>query len=122
MKLGKLFKYSLVLSIFSLTSFFILTIYIYYFSNNPAVELAYSFVVPVCILIVSIMYSRNISERGLLRGIELWLIYFAIVLLLKVLVGYPSEIKIFYNSIILALSVLGGIIGVNMKNKKIQRH
>lgn len=121
MKLGKLLKYSLYLFIFSLITFFILTVYIYYFSKNTTAEAAYSFVVPICIFIVSMLYSRSIHEKGLLRGIELWIIYFAIILLMKVLFRYPAEIKILYNLIILALSVLGGIIGVNMKNKAVQR-
>ena len=120
MKLSKLLKYSLVLLIFSLIAFFILTLYIYYFSNNPAVKTVYAFVVPISIFLVSIMYSRSIRERGLLRVIELWLIYFAIILLMKVILKYPAEIKILYNSIVLASSILGGIIGVNLKNKKAQ--
>ena len=120
MKLGKLLKYSLYLFIFSLIIFFILTVYIYYFSRNPDFEIIYSFVVPIIIFIVSMMYSRSIHERGLLRGIELWIIYFAFVLLMKVLFGYPAEIKILYNAIILIMSILGGIIGVNLKSRKLQ--
>lgn len=118
MKLGKLLKYSLYLFIFSLIIFFILTVYIYYFSKNPGLEAIYSFVVPVCIFIVSMMYSRSIRERGLLRGIELWIIYFVIVLLMKVLFRYPAEIRILYNGAVLIMSILGGIIGVNLRNKK----
>jgi len=117
--LGKLLKYSLYLFIFSLIIFFILTVYIYYFSRNPDFEIIYSFVVPIIIFIVSMM-SRSIHERGLLRGIELWIIYFVIVLLMKVLFGYPAEIKILYNAVILIMSILGGIIGVNLKSRKPQ--
>ena len=118
MKLGKLLKYSLFLFIFSLIIYFILTVYIYYFSKNPNIEIVYSFVVPICIFLVSTMYSRSIHEKGLLRGIEIWIIYFAIVLLMKVLFRYPAEIKILYNGVILIMSILGGIIGVNLKNKR----
>ena len=118
MKLGKLLKYSLFLFIFSLITYFILTVYIYYFSRNPNLEIVYSFVVPICIFLVSTMYSRSIHEKGLLRGIEIWIIYFAIVLLMKVLFRYPAEIKILYNGVILIMSILGGIIGVNLKNKR----
>lgn len=117
MKLGKLLKHSLYLFIFSLIIFFILTVYIYYFSRNSGSEIIYSFVVPICIFIVSMMYSRSVHEKGLLRGIELWIVYFAIVLLMKVLFRYPAEIKILYNGVVLIMSILGGIIGVNMKHK-----
>lgn len=118
MRLGKLLKYSVFLFIFSLVAFFLLTVYIYYFSTNPAGEIAYSFVVPISIFLTSILYSRSINEKGLLRGIELWIIYFAVILLMKVLFKYPAEIKVLYNSIVLISSILGGIIGVNIKSKK----
>ena len=118
--LGKLVKYSLLLFIFSLILFFILTLYIYYFSNNPSLEIAYSFIVPICIFMVSMMYSRSVHEKGMLRGIEIWIIYFVIILLIKVLFSYPAEIKILYNGIILIMSILGGIIGVNLKNSSVR--
>jgi len=117
MNLGKLLKYSLFLFILYLIIFFILTIYIYYFSNNPGIEIIYSFIVPICIFAVSMLYSRSVHEKGLVRGIEIWIAYFIIVLLIKVLFRYPSEIRILYNGIILLMSVLGGITGVNIKNK-----
>jgi putative membrane protein (TIGR04086 family) len=118
MKLGKLLKYSLFLLIFSLIIFFILTIYIYYFSKTPNLEIVYNFVIPICIFMVSMMYSRSIHEKGLIRGIELWIIYFAFVLLIKVLFSYPAEIKILHNGVILIMSILGGVIGVNIKNRR----
>ncbi len=117
MNFGKLLKYSLFLFILSLIVFFILTVYIYYFSNNPGIEIIYSFIVPICIFAVSVLYSKSVSEKGLVRGIEIWLVYFVIVLLTKVLFRYPSEIGVIYNSIILLMSLLGGVIGVNLKNK-----
>lgn len=118
MKLGRLLKYSLFLLILSLTIFFILTLYIYYFSKTSKIEIAYTFVAPVCIFISSMMYSRSSGEKGLLRGLEIWLVYFALVLLMKVLFKYPAEIKIVYNGILLIMSLLGGIIGVNLKDKR----
>ncbi len=118
MKLGKLLKYSLFLLIFSLITFFILTVYIYYFSKTTSLEVTYNFVVPICIFIASMMYSRSIHEKGLIRGIEIWIIYFVFVLLIKILFKYPAEIKILYNGIILIMSILGGVIGVNLKNRR----
>ncbi len=117
MNFGKLLKYSLFLFILSLIVFFILTVYIYYFSNNPGIEIIYSFIVPICIFAVSMLYSKSVNEKGLVRGIEIWIVYFVIVLLAKVLLRYPSEIRVLYNGIILLMSVLGGIIGVNLKSK-----
>lgn len=116
MKLGRLLKYSLYLIIFTLIIFFILTLYIYYFSKSPSLEIIYSFIAPISIFIVSMMYSKSVHEKGLLRGIEIWIIYFLFVLLMKVMFSYPAEIKILYNGIILIMSILGGIIGVNLKN------
>jgi len=71
--------------------------------------------------IVSLLYSKNIHERGLLRGIEIWIVYFAIVLLMKVLFRYPAEISILQNLLYLPVSILGGVIGVNLKQRFAQR-
>jgi len=67
------------------------------------------------------MYSRSARERGLLRGIEIWAVYFAVVLMLKVLLKNPAEINILRNILYLPVSVLGGILGVNMKQRMAQR-
>ncbi len=121
MKIAKLLKYSLYLLIMSLAVFFVLTIYMYYFSKQPSLEIAYNFVVPICMFIVSLMYSKNIHEKGLLRGIEIWIVYFAIVLLLKMIFKIADEISILQHLIYLPVSILGGVIGVNLKQRFIQR-
>ncbi len=121
MKIAKLLKYSLYLLIMALGVFFILTIYMYYFSKQPSLEIAYSFVMPICMFIVSLMYSKNIHEKGLLRGIEIWIVYFAIVLLMKVLFKVTDEISILQHLLYLPVSILGGVIGVNLKQRFAQR-
>jgi putative membrane protein (TIGR04086 family) len=93
----------------------------YFFSKQPSLEIAYNFVVPICMFIVALMYSKNVHERGLLRGIEIWIVYFAIVLLIKILFRVPSEINILMNLLYLPVSILGGIIGVNSRSRSAQR-
>ncbi len=115
MKIMKLLKYSLYLLIMSLSVFFILTLYMYFFSKQPSLELAYNFVIPICMFIVTIMYSKSVHERGLLRGIEMWIVYFAVVLLMKVIFRHPGEINILMHLLYLPVSILAGIVGVNMK-------
>lgn len=121
MKIGKLLRYSLYLFIMILTLYFILTIYLYFFSSKPSMEIIYSFLVPICIFVVSLFYSKKIHEKGLLRGIELWIVYFAFVLIMKVLFNLTQEINIVQNLIYLPISILGGILGVNMKQRIIQK-
>lgn len=121
MKIVKLLKYSLYLLLMTLALFFILTIYMYYFSKQPSLEIAYNFIVPICIFVVSLMYSRSVHERGLLRGVEIWIVYFAIVLLMKILFSYPAAISILQHLLYLPLSIFGGIIGVNLKKRFAQR-
>lgn len=121
MKIVKLLKYSLYLLLMTLTVFFILTIYMYYFSRQPSLEIAYNFVVPLCMFIVTLLYSKSVRERGLLRGIEIWVVYFAIVLLIKVLFRYPAEISILQNLFYLPAAILGGVVGVNSKQRFAQR-
>lgn len=120
MKLLKLLRYSLYLLLITLGVFFILTLYMYYFSKQPSIEVAYRFVVPVCMFIVTLLYARSVHEKGLLRGLEIWVVYFAFILLLKVLFKYPAEISILSNLLYLPVAILGGILGVNMKQRKFQ--
>ena len=119
MKIGKLLRYSLYMIIMMLILFMIITIYMYFFSSKPSAEIAYMFAAPVCIFIVSLFYSRSTRERGLLRGIEIWIVYFALVLLMKVVFKVTQEINILQNLIYLPVAILGGILGVNMKLKAI---
>ncbi len=121
MKIAKLLRYSLCFLMMILAVFFIISLYMYYFSKQPLLETSFKFVVPVCMFICAMMYSRSARERGLLRGIEIWAVYFAVVLMLKVLLKNPAEINILRNLLYLPVSVLGGILGVNMKQRMAQR-
>ena len=121
MNLVKLLKYSLYLIILTLVTFFILTVYMYYFSRQPSLEIAYNFVVPISMFIVALMYSKSTHEKGLLRGIEIWIVYFAFVLLVKVLFQLSTEISIVKHLFYLPVSILGGVIGVNLKQRFAKR-
>nr|WP_312577870.1 TIGR04086 family membrane protein [Sedimentibacter sp.] len=115
MKIGALLKYSLYLFIMILITFLILTVYLYFFSNNQSVEMGYNILIPVCIFVTSLLYSRSTHERGLIRGIEIWVIYFAIVSLLRLLLKNSTDMNMLMNLIYLPISILGGVIGVNLK-------
>ncbi|MGD9569290.1 MAG: TIGR04086 family membrane protein [Sedimentibacter sp.] len=121
MNFVRLLKYSLYLIVLTLVVFFILTIYMYYFSRQPSLEFAYNFVVPISMFIVALMYSKSVHEKGLLRGIEIWIVYFALVLLVKVLFQLTNEISIVKHLLYLPASILGGVIGVNLKHRFAQR-
>lgn len=121
MRIGKLLKYSLCLVVMTLVLFFILSIYLYYFSKTPSVEIAYGFVVPICLFVVSLLYSRKIHEKGLFRGIEIWIVYFALVMIMKLLFNSVEEINILKHLIYLPVSILGGILGVNSKLRTAQK-
>lgn len=115
MKIGALLKYSLYLIVMILITFLILTMYLYFFSNNQTVEVGYNILIPVCIFITSLLYSRSVHERGLIRGIEIWVIYFAIVSLLRLLLKNPTGVSMLMQFIYLPISILGGVIGVNLR-------
>jgi putative membrane protein (TIGR04086 family) len=115
MKIGALLKYSLYLFVMILITFLILTIYLYVFSDNQAIEVGYNILIPVCIFITSLLYSRSVHERGLVRGIEIWVIYFAIVSLFKLISKGSMDMGTLMNLIYLPISILGGVIGVNLK-------
>ncbi|MFA9423104.1 MAG: TIGR04086 family membrane protein [Sedimentibacter sp.] len=115
MRLGKLLRYSIYLLVTTVVLFFIVTIYLYYFSNKSSFEIAYSFVVPICMFAVSFLYSRKVHEKGLLRGAEIWIIYLALVMIMKLLLNCFEQINMVQNLIYLPISILGGILGVNSK-------
>lgn len=118
MNIGKLFKYILYFVILLVVLFFLVSLFIYYFSNSSSIELAYRFIVPVSIFIISILYSRSMNEKGLLRGIELWVAYIAFILITKLLTSSSQEINILQNALYLPLAIFGGILGVNMRKKQ----
>ena len=115
MKIGALLKYSLYLIIMILITFLILTIYIYFFSNSQALEMGYSFIVPICMFIASMLYSRSTREKGLIMGMEIWIVYSTLVCLMKLVLRTPAEISILKHLIFLPAAAAGGIIGVNIK-------
>lgn len=115
MKIGVLVKYSLYLMLMIFATSLILTLYLYFFSSNQAVEIAYNFVVPACMFVASLMYSRNTREKGLIRGMEIWILYFVVILILKFIMQSADEINFVQNLIYLPVSILGGVIGVNIK-------
>lgn len=115
MRFGALLKYSFLLLVMILITFLILTIYIYYFSDSRIVEIAFNFIVPACIFAASLLYSRKTHEKGLIMGMEIWIIYFAAVCLTKIILKTPAEISLLKHLIFLPVSVFGGIIGVNLK-------
>ncbi len=115
MKFGALLKYSLYMLIMILISFLILTVYIYYFSDKQALEGIFSFIIPVCLFVTALLYSRNTHEKGLIMGMEIWIVYFALVCLMKLIIKSPTEISTLKHLLFLPVSIFGGIIGVNLK-------
>lgn len=115
MKIGALIKYSMYLLVIILIIFLIFTVYIYFFASNQSIEFGYNFIVPISIFVATLLYSRNIKQRGIIRGLEMWIIYFAVVCLFKLLLNQANEIDIVSHLIFLPIAILGGVIGVNFK-------
>ncbi|MBP1925015.1 putative membrane protein (TIGR04086 family) [Sedimentibacter acidaminivorans] len=115
MKIGSLLKYSLYLIIMILVTFLMLTVYLYFFSNNQSIEMGYSILIPLCIFITSLLYARSTHERGLIRGVEIWVVYFAVVSLFRLLLNNSTDMSMLMHLIYLPISILGGVIGVNLK-------
>jgi putative membrane protein (TIGR04086 family) len=115
MKLRSLAKYTLFMFILTLAIFLILTIYIYFFSKTSSLEVAYNFVAPASVFVTSLLYARSVHEKGLLRGIEMWIVYFVIALLLHYSFNSGSGLNIVQHLISLPVSIIGGILGVNVK-------
>lgn len=75
----------------------------------------------ISILVGSIISISKIEKKGILNGALVGLIYILVIYILSSIVNGKFEINI--NSIILIVTsiiagMLGGVIGVNIKNKK----
>ena len=115
MKLSYLLKYSVVMIVLVLILFLVLSIFTYFFSYNKIINYAYCFITPICIFVVSLLYARKTKERGLLRGLEVWAVYFLIVSILKYTLLQGADINIVKQFIFIPVAILGGILGVNIK-------
>lgn len=115
MKFAYLLKFSVVLIALILILFLIMSLFTYFFNYNKILNYGYSFIAPISIFIVSLLYARKTKEKGLLRGLEVWAVYFLIVSILKYTLLQGSDINIIKHVIFIPVAVLGGILGVNAK-------
>lgn len=115
MKVSYLLKYSVVLIALILILFLVLSLFTYFASYNKILDYAYSFISPISIFIVSILYARKTKEKGLLRGLEVWAVYFLIISILKYTLLQGADINIVKQLIFIPVAILGGILGVNIK-------
>ncbi len=113
MKLSYLLKYSVVLIVLILILLLFLSIFTYFFSYNKILDYSYSFIAPICIFIVSFLYARKTKERGLLRGLEVWAVYFLILSIMKYTLLQGDDINILKHLIFIPIAIIGGILGVN---------
>lgn len=118
MKIAYLIKFSVVLLVLILMLFLILSIFTYNFSYNKILEYSYKLVVPICLFLVSFLYAIKTKERGILRGLELWAVYFLVLCIFKYTVfnalSDVQEINILKHLIYIPVSVFAGILGVNV--------
>lgn len=117
MKIGYLLRYSIFLVVIILVLFLILSILSYNMSYNVILTYSYKFVAPICLFIVSFLYAMKVKERGILRGLEIWAVYFLILCIFKYtifqMLSSNQEINILKNFIYIPISIIAGILGVN---------
>jgi len=117
MKIGYLLKYSIILVVLILMLFLILSIFTYNFNYNKILAYSYKFVAPICIFVVSFLYAMKVKERGILRGLEIWAVYFLILCIIKYTVfqslSNTGEINILKHLIYIPIAMVAGILGVN---------
>ncbi len=117
MKIGYLLRYSVILVVLILMLFLILSVFTYNFNYNKILAYSYKFIAPICIFVVSFLYAMKVKERGILRGLEMWAVYFLILCIIKYTVFQSSanaqEINILKHLIYIPVSMVAGILGVN---------
>lgn len=117
MKIGYLLRYSIVLVVLILVLFLILSILSYNLSYNTILSYSYKIIAPLCLFIVTFLYAMKVKERGILRGLEMWAIYFLLLCIVKYTVfqslANAQEINILKHLIYIPISIVAGILGVN---------
>lgn len=114
MKIKYLLKYSVVMILMILILLLVLSIFTYFFSYNKIIKYIYNLIVPLCLFVISLMYAKKSGEKGLLRGLEIWGVYFVIICMLKFTLANNSDINIIKHLIYMPINILGGILGVNL--------
>ncbi|QSX06325.1 TIGR04086 family membrane protein [Sedimentibacter sp. zth1] len=113
MKITYLLKFSVLMMILILLMFLILSLITYFFESSKIVGYIYNFVAPICIFVVAFSYAMKCGERGLLRGLEVWAVYFIIISFLKFTVLEGANINMLKHLIFIPVGIIGGILGVN---------
>lgn len=117
MKIGYLLRYSVILIVLILVLFLILSIFSYNFSYNKILAYSFKFIAPICLFVVSFLYAMKTKERGILRGLEIWAVYFLILCIVKYTVFQSlvngQEINILKQLIYIPIAIVAGVLGVN---------
>lgn len=117
MKISILAKYTLFLFIIILLAAVALSIYTYFNLGDSNLNIIYQIIVPISLAIISFLYSRKIKKNGWLRGGEIWLAYFIIINIISLL-GKITGVNIIFQLVYIPVCLLGGILGVNAKNRR----
>lgn len=115
MKISVLVKYLIMLCILILIIAIILSLYTYFEIGNKDISKYNFIIVPICLVIVSFFYSRNIKNNGWIRGVEVWSAYVILLLIIKYLLRIDIMMDIYKYLLYLPGCLFGGIIGVNSK-------
>lgn len=115
MKVTALLKYSIIMIVFILVLFLMIATYTYLFTSNQILNYICYAIVPIGIFITSFLYAGCIKERGLLRGLEIWAVYFIIVTALKYIIIPDADISIMKHLLMIPVAIVGSVIGVNVK-------
>ncbi len=117
MKIGYLLRYSVILVVLILILFLIVSILTYTLSSNKILSFSYKLIAPISLFVVSFLYAMKVKERGILRGLEIWAVYFLILCIIKYTafqaLSNAQEINILKNLFYIPVSVVAGILGVN---------
>ena len=117
MKISSLIKCTGLLFVIITVLTLIISFFYYNSSYNKILEYSYNFIVPICIFIVAFIYSFIAGERGLIRGLEIWAIYFLIISILKYTMLENVDSSIFKQFIYIPVAIVAGILGVNFSGK-----
>ena len=115
-KLGKSLLLTLISIIF--LSFLLNIVYNFNIINNNIYNIMKMTIVLIVLFINAFLLGKKSIKHGIIEGLKLGALFLIMMLILKITLNSPIDIRTFIYSIIILLTTsIGAILGINKKSK-----
>ena len=115
-KLGKFILFTLISII--LLGLMLNALYYFDIISNNVYNIMKMVIILVILFINSLLLGKNSSKYGIVEGLKLGAIFLLFMVIIKLIIKSPFDIRTFIYSIIILLTTsIGAVIGINKKTK-----